>query len=97
MLVTDLITFGRLFQSVGEDTVKLQSPSMHRAFIARLNRSTQEIAIKEKIERHFMRFIIQYLTYCTLPCLFGQLTMLHIFRSFRGTVIKTPCKIILPL
>ena len=33
MLVTDLITFGRLFQSVGEDTVKLQSPSMRRAFI----------------------------------------------------------------
>ena len=52
---------------------------------------------KEKIERHFMRFIIQYLTYCTLPCLFGQLTMLHNFRSFRGTVIKIPCKIILPL
>ena len=33
MLVADLITFGRLFQSVGADTVKLQSPSMRRAFI----------------------------------------------------------------
>ena len=31
--MTDLITFGRLFQSVGEDTVKLQSSSMHRAVI----------------------------------------------------------------
>ena len=58
---------------------------------------TQQIAIKEKIDRHFIIFIIQYLTYCTLPCLFGQLTMLHNFRSFRRTVIKIPCKIILPL
>ena len=29
MLVADVITFGRLFQSAGVATVKLQSPSMH--------------------------------------------------------------------
>ena len=33
ILVADLITFGRLFQSAGAATVKLRSPSVRRVFI----------------------------------------------------------------